>query len=103
MARPKASGEQDHIWLDSPMFAGEASGAPIPVWISSATNKVPYLRHKAWAPRVEVVREIDPLALDRLDDKGANIAHRQAFFQSGGEIIEWNGPQSQGPAGRSLP
>ncbi len=63
---------------------------PMPVWISSAMNSVPYLRHSAGSARQELVGgQVDALALDRLDDEGRDLARRQRLLERR-EIVEGN-------------
>ena len=56
---------------------------PIPVWTSSQTNSVPASRQsRCAAGEVAVGREVDPLALDRLDDRAPRRPRARAPARS---------------------
>ena len=56
---------------------------PMPVWISSATNSVPYLLAERGRARQELVGgHVDALALDRLDDEGRDLARGQRLSRA---------------------
>ena len=94
--RRPARGRRTAPWPAAPCRArrpnarprGSGRCGPCPVWISSATNSVPYLRQSSAAPaQIVVVGNVDALALDRLDDEGGDLARRQRLLERG-EIVE---------------
>src|ERR1700737_3125599 len=84
-------GEQDHVGLDAPMFDCEESSATAKSGLNFVGDEQGpiFTAQGLSAAKIEIVRNIDPLALDRLDDEGRGIARGQGFFQSG-KIVEWN-------------
>ena len=62
---------------------------PRPVWISSATNSVPYFRQSSAAAQIVWRGHVNALALDRLDEEGRDVAAAQRLFERG-EIVEWD-------------
>src|ERR1700738_2923008 len=84
-------GEQHDVGLDPPMFnCEESSGAAKSGLDFVGDEQGPIFTAKGLrAAKIEIIRKIDSLALDRFDDEGCGIARGQGFFQSR-KIVEWD-------------
>src|SRR6202045_2774840 len=97
-------GEQDDVGLDAPMFNCEESSGTAKSGLDFVGDEQgPIFTAKGLsAAKIEIVRKIDSLALDRFDDEGRGIARGQGFFQSG-KIVEWDCGAARDEGTEALP
>src|ERR1700730_12121811 len=97
-------GEQDDVGLDAPMFdCEESSGTAKSGLDFVGDEQCPiFTAQSLTAAKIEIVRKIDSLALDRFDDEGRGIARGQGFFQSG-KIVKWNCGAARDEGTEALP
>jgi len=97
--RRKATWQARRYRLDAPMFDARKRPVRPSGWISSATNKVPCLRHKAGAAKIEVVGRLTPLPWIGSTMKARHRADK--LFQSARSL---NGiAEKPGTSGPKLP
>src|ERR1700736_2722368 len=97
-------GEQHDIGLNAPMFNCEESSGTAKSGLNFVGDEQgpKFMAQGLSAAKIGIVRQIDPLALDRFDDEGRGIARGQSFFQSG-KIVEWNCGAARNEGTEALP